>query len=82
MSYQCPTIPKDLQEKRKRQGLVLAKAVKWAIRRAPSKKDKAQVHAIRVATLQSITEALTKEAPADFDLEAETSKESPDPGNE
>ena len=82
MSYQCPTIPKDLQEKLKRQGLVFAKAVNWADRRAPSKMDKAQVHAIRVATLQSITEALAREAPTDFDLETETSKDSSDPGNE
>eukprot|EP00170_Pyropia_yezoensis_P002179 contig_9173_g2183 len=76
MSYQCPTIAKDLQEKLKRQGLVFAKAVSWADRRAPSNTDKAQVHAIRVATLQSITEALTKNASTDFDLETETSTES------
>eukprot|EP00170_Pyropia_yezoensis_P000216 contig_1425_g217 len=76
VSYQCPTIPKDIQEKLNRQGLVFAKAVNCADRQAPTKTDKAQVHAVRVATLQSITEALTKKARTDFDLATETSKES------
>eukprot|EP00170_Pyropia_yezoensis_P000412 contig_2263_g413 len=82
LSHQCPTIPKGLQEMLKRQGLVLAKAVKRADRRTPTKADKAQVHAVHVATLQSITEALTKEAPTDIDVESETSKESSGSGNE
>lgn len=75
LSYQCATIPKDLQERLQRQGVVFAKAVSWVDWRTPAKTDRAQVHAIRVATLHSIAEAVTKEAPADFDLGTETSKE-------
>lgn len=65
-----------------RQGLVFARAVNWADRRTPANPDRAQVHTISVASLQSMTEALTKEAPADFDLEAKTSKEYSGLGNE
>lgn len=75
LSYQRPTIPKDLEQRLKRQGLVLAEAVNWADRRTSTKTDTAQVHEVRVAALQSITEALSKVAPTGFVLKTETSKE-------
>eukprot|EP00170_Pyropia_yezoensis_P000529 contig_2672_g530 len=77
-----PTVPNDPQEKLKRQRLVFAKTVNWGDRQAPTMSNKAQVHAVRVAMLQSITEALTKEAPTDIDLATETSKRSSGSGNE
>lgn len=81
-SYQSPIIPKDLQENLGRQGLVLAIAIGWADRRNPGKADRMQAHAVRVATLQSITEAFAKEVPTDFDLEADTPKEPSGSGKE
>lgn len=61
---------------------MFAKAVHLADGRAPSKNNQAQVHAVLVATLQSTTEALTKEAPEDFELEAESPDEPSRSGNE
>lgn len=81
LSYQCPMVPKDLQEKLRRQGLVFAKAVGWADRQSAGRGNQV-VHATRVATLQSITEALSKDAPGEFDLEPEVAEESTGSGNE
>lgn len=66
----------------KRQDLLFAKAVNWADRRAPANNNQAQVHALRVDTLQSITEALDKKAPTGLDREDESYDEPSASGNE
>lgn len=81
LSYQCPLVPKDLQEKLRQQGLVFAKAVGWADRQSTGRGNQV-VHATRVAILQSITEALSKDAPGEFDLEPDVTEEPAGSGNE
>lgn len=81
LSYQCPIVSKDHQKRLRRQGLVFAKAVGWAERQSTGRGNQV-VHTARVATLQSITEALSKNAPAEFDLEPDEAEEPAESGNE
>jgi len=71
----CPEVPKELQDKLARQGIQLAKAVRWAVRQAkgasPGRRDPKTVHNLRVAILQSIQENLNKESPEDWDSHPE-----------
>jgi len=70
-----PEVPKELQDKLARQGIQVAKAVRWAGRKAkgasPVRRDPKTVHNLRVAILQSIQVNLYKESREDWDSHAE-----------
>ncbi|GAB0498843.1 hypothetical protein MMPV_010196 [Pyropia vietnamensis] len=56
---QCDLVPKELQDRLQAQGLVFAKAARWADRSGPRvRKDPVVTHNVRVAILQAVTEAL------------------------
>ncbi|GAB0498272.1 hypothetical protein MMPV_009613 [Pyropia vietnamensis] len=59
IATQCDLVPKELQDRLQAQGLVFAKAARWADRSGPRvRKDPVVTHNVRVAILQAVTEAL------------------------
>jgi len=71
----CPEVPNELQDKLSRQGILFAKAVRWADRQAkgasPGRRDPKSVHNLPVAILKSIQENLYKESTEDWDSHPE-----------
>jgi len=66
-----PEVPKDLQEKMAKQGLVFAKAMGWADRQtrcwSGPRRDAKAMHNLRVDFLQNVQESLYQDFPEDPD---------------
>jgi len=71
----CPEVLKELQYKLSRQGIQVARAVRWADRKAkgasPGRRDPKTVHKLRVEFLQRIQENPYKENPKSWDSHPE-----------